>query len=253
MKRRILLMALALAGAAAQAQPKMAAVGVFSFLGDSVQVIWPEDKPGATRVESRGNETVDFKGIGFDRIALRSAREKLQEALPSARVELFVSPTAMTPAEQRGLADGALRAELPGWMVKTLEQNKLSHLLIITRHRGAINASTDDKFDIGRGTVEGIGFYLDTLYTLVNSSTGALSTGLLAPYTQIRLTLMDAMSGDIVTTYDVRESYAHASAEGKPAADPWNFMSAEEKVRSLRALVERGMQRGMVEVLKKKQ
>lgn len=245
-------MALALAGAAAQAQPKMTAVGVFSFLGDSVQAVWPEDKPGATRVEARGHESMEFKGIGFDRIALRSAREVLQSALPATRIELFISPTAMTPAEQRNLADGAARAELPGWMVKTLEQNKLTHLLIITRHRGGINARTGDNFDIGRGTVEGIGFYLDTLYSMVNTSTGAVSTGLLAPYMQIRLTLMDAMSGDIVNTYDVREAYAYASKDTNVVADPWNFMPAEEKVVRLRELVEGGMKRGVAEVLKKK-
>ncbi len=236
----------------AQAQTAIKALGVFSFLGDSVQAAWPEDKPGATRVEARGNESLDFKGIGFDRIALRTAREVLQSELPAARVELFVSPTAMTPAEQRNLADGATRAELPGWLVKTLEENKLTHLLIVTRHRGAINASTGDNIDIGRGMVDGIGFYMDTLYTMRSTATGALTTGLMAPYTQIRLTLMDAMSGDIVNTYDVRESYAWGSREQKPAADPWNAMPPEEKVRTLRALVERGMKRGVAEVLKKK-
>ncbi len=252
MKRRILLLSLALAGAVAQAQSAIGAIGVFTFLGDSVQAVWPEDKPGATRLETRGNETLEFKGIGFDRIALRSAREVLQSALPAARVELFISPTAMTPAEQRALAEGATRAELPAWMVKTLEQNKLSHLLIITRHRGSIGVSTGDHIDIGRGTVEGIGFYMDTLYTVQNTSTGALSTGLLAPYTQIRLTLMDAISGDIVNTYEVRESYGYASKDTKAAADPWNFMPADEKVVRLRELVEAGMKRGVAEVLKKR-
>lgn len=255
MKRRTLLAAAAAFGsclsAGAQAQAAIRALGVFSVLGDSVQAIWPDEKPGASRLEARGNESLNFKGIGFDLIALRTARQVLEGALPSARLVLFKSPVDMTPAEQRALADGAARAELPGWMVKTLEENKLSHLLIITRHRGAINANTGDNIDIGRGAVEGIGFYMDTLYTMQNTTTGALSTGLLAPYSQIRFTLMDAVTGDILNAYEVRESYAYASPDVKVAADPWSFMTASDKVKVLRELVEVGVKRGVGQVLKK--
>ena len=98
--------------------------------------------------------------------------------------------------------------------------------------------------------VEGIGFYIDTLYTMQSSTTGALSSGLLAPYTQIRLTLMDAVSGAIVNTYDVRESFAHAPREGKAGADPWSFMPTDEKVRVLRSMVAAGVSRGVQALLK---
>lgn len=235
----------------AQALTAMGSVGVFSFLGDSVQVVWPEDKPGASRVEARGNESLEFKGIGFDLIALRSSREVLQRVLPSTQVSLFQSPTAMSPTEQRALADGAARSQLPAWMVKTLEENKLTHVLLVTRHRGTIDARTGEGTTIGRGMVEGIGFYIDTLYSMQNSTTGAVSTGLLAPYTQIRLTLMDATSGDILNTYDVRESFAYASRDTKTTATPWTFMPAEEKVRTLRTMVEVGIKRGVQALLKK--
>lgn len=254
MKKREMIVALAACAAAwtgcARAQPTMQSVGVFTVLGDSVQVVWPEERPGFSHLDPRGKETVDFKGIGFDLIALRAAREVLQRAQPAAKVSLFQSPTALSPAEQRSLANGAARAELPAWMVKTLEDNKLTHLLLVTRHRGTVEARTGDNFDIGRGLVEGIGFYIDTLYTMRNTATGALSTGLLAPYVQIRLTLMDAMSGAILNTYDVREAFAYASRDVKIAADPWNFMPAEEKVHTLRNMVEVGMQRGVQALLK---
>lgn len=256
MKRRGLLAAAvaatSLLSTSAYAEAAIKTLGVFTFLGDSVQTMWSDDKPRASRLDSRGAESLDFKGIGFDMLVLRSAREVLRQSLPAARVQLYQSPVAMTPAEQRGVADGAARAELPGWLVKTIETDKLTHLLLVTRTRGAIGAQTGDGVDIGRGTVEGIGFYMDTLYTMRNTSTGALSTGLLAPYTQIRLTLMDAMSGDIVGTYDVRESFAYASPDTKTAADPWSFMPAAEKIKVLRQMVETGVQRGVQEVLKKK-
>ena len=256
MNRRLLLSAVATAFAwypvRARAQATIKSLGVFSLLGDSVQAAWAEDKPGVSRLEGRGNESLDFKGIGFDLIALRTARQVLQGALPSAQLAMFKSPVDLAPAEQRALAEGAARAELPAWMVKTLEENRLTHLLIITRHRGTINASTGDSIDIGRGAVEGIGFYMDTLYLMQNASTGAVSSGLLAPYTQIRFTLMDASTGDVLASYDVRESYAYASPDVKVAAQPWTFMPVDEKVKVLRELVELGVKRGVQEVLPKK-
>lgn len=224
-------------------------VGVFSFLGDSVQAIWSDDKPAASRLEARGAENLEFKGIGFDLIALRVARDTFKRSAPAARVSMFKAPAPLTPAEQRQVAEGASKAELPAWVVQALGENKLTHLVLVTRHRGPASASTGDRIDIGRGTVEGIGFYMDTLYTIQSSSTGALSTGLLAPFAQIRLILMDAQSGDVLSSYDVRESYAYAPKAGAVAADPWNFMPADEKVRRLRQLVETAMERGMGELL----
>ena len=166
-----------------------------------------------------------------------------------AHTELQYCTGGDTPMTAR-LVHGATRAELPGWMVKTAEENKLSHVLLMTRHRGTIDARTGEGFGIGRGMVEGIGFYIDTLYTMQSSTTGALSSGLLAPYTQIRLTLMDAVSGAIVNTYVVRESFAHAAREGKAGADPWSFMPTDEKVRVLRSMVAAGVSRGVQALLK---
>lgn len=213
---------LAWAAAGVLAQPKIGAIGVYSFLGDGVDVTSADDKPRDTRIEATSRETLDFKNIGFDLIALRATRAALQRQHPEARVVLYRAPTSMSTDEQRKLAAGAAKAELPGWMVKSIDEGRLTHLLIITRNRGAMGARTGDGDAIGRGLVDGIGFYLDTLYTIRNSATGALSTGLLAPYTQIKVQLMDAMSGDIAATYDIREAFAYGSPDTQAKADPWN-------------------------------
>lgn len=233
----------------ARAQARLTDIGVFSLLGDSVQVTGATDAPTDTRLERTARESMDFKGMGFDLLALRAARAAVLRVQPQARVVAFAAPAALSVAEQREVAAGALKAELPAWMVKTLEANRLSHLLLVTRSRGALDARTADGDAIGRGTVDGIGFYMDTLYTMRNTRTGAVSTGLLAPYTQIRLTLMDAQSGDILATYEIKESFAHASPESQVQAEPWNFMPAADKVRTLRDMVTRGMDRGLAQLL----
>jgi hypothetical protein len=100
--------------------------------------------------------------------------------------------------------------------------------------------------------VEGIGFHMDTLYKMRNSTTGAVSSGLLAPHINISLMLMDTQSAAIVASYDIRESFAFAAPESQVAADPWSFMPNDMKVRTLREMVEKGLERGMTELLRQR-
>jgi hypothetical protein len=255
MKRRLLVLALATVTPLLYAQNSIVVlktVGVFSLLGDSVQATAATDPViTATRIDRQASESLEFKGIGFDLIAIRVARESIQRAQPAATVIGFRAPAPLTVAEQRAVAEGATKAELPGWILKTIEANRLSHLLLVTRARGTMEARTGDNDAIGRGQVEGIGFFMDTLYKMRNVTTGNISTGLLAPYVQIRLTLMDAQSGDIVAIQDIKDAFAYASRDAQPKADPWTFMPAEEKMKTLRGMVEEGIARGMVQVVSK--
>ena len=253
MRRRGLLLAapLLMAAAWARGQTALGVVGVFSLLGDSVQVSAATDAPTDTRIERTARESLQTQGIGFDQIALRTARDQILRAHPASTAIVFRAPAPMTVAEQRAVAEGAARAELPDWMVKTLEENKLTHLLLVTRSRGTIDAKTGNGHTIGRGTVEGIGFFMDTLYKMRNLNTGAVSTGLLAPYVNIRLTLMDTRTAEVVRSYEIKDSFAYASPAQTEQADPWTFMAAADKVRTLRGLVEKGMARGMEQLLGK--
>lgn len=241
---------LVLCGPAARAQqPAMSALGVFSLLGDTVQVVAATEAPTDTRIERLARESMDFRNIGLDLIALRVAREAAQRQWPAARVLMFRAPAPQSLAEQREAAAGATRAELPAWIVKTIDERKLSHLLLVTRSRGPIDVRTADGDGIGRGTVEGIGFYLDTLYQIKNLDTGAVSTGLLAPYVEMRVQLLDAQSGELLHSYDIKQAFAYAAQDSQAAPDPWSFMSMADKVSILRRMVDEGMVRAMQAVL----
>lgn len=242
---------LAMVGTAAVAQPKAVAVGIYSFLGDGVDVTSSDDSPRDSRLDRTSRETLEFKNIGFDLIAMRQAHEALKAHNPATHVKMYRSPAPMTTDAQRQLAAGAAKAELPAWMVKTINDERLTHLLIITRSRGLIDARTANGVGIGRGQVDGIGFYMDTLYTIQNTSTGALSTGLLAPYTQFKLQLMEVMSGDIVSTYDRHYASAYGASETQVKADPWSFMPNQDKVRVLRRMVEDGVKLAMPSLIAK--
>jgi hypothetical protein len=238
------------ARAQSAAPTPMQAVGVFSMLGDAVQVNVSTEAPTDTRISRTGRETVDFKNIGFDIIATKVARQVLEKARPKAEVNSFRSTAALEPKAQRELAEGAARGELPDWMVRTIVDKKLTHALIVTRNRGDADIRTDDGNAIGRGTVEGIGFYIDKLYRIRNAKTGAISDGLIAPYIQLRLTLLDTQTAQVVASYDVRDGAAFGASEERAGNDPWAFMTSAEKINALRQMLEAGMTRGMNELLK---
>ena len=231
--------------AAALAQSQIKSVGVFSVLGDAVQVVAATDAPSDTRIERSARETMEFKDIGFDIIATREARLAIERAQPQAKVELFRSPTPQSLADQRLIADGATRGELPDWMVQIISARPFSHVLVILRSRGDARIRVAENAAIGRGTLDGIGFYLDTLYRMRNVETGALSEGLIAPYLQLRLILMDTQTAQVVASHDVRDAQGVAAPDANVVADPWTFMSAKDKVTTLREMVARGVARGV--------
>lgn len=241
---------LACAAPAAWAQTAFQSVGVFSLLGDSVQVTVSTDAPKDTRIERTERYVVEAKGIGFDNIALRALRDALKTAQPQAVVELYKAPTPLAPEEQRAVAEGAASAELPAWIVQTINAQRHSHIILVTRNRGEVNIRTANGIAIGRGVAMGIGYYIDTLYEVRDLQTGAMSAGALAPYVHVRLTLMDAQSGAVLRTYELREGLLVGDRQGKGSSDPWSFLNGEQKVTTLRNQAEIGLARGARELLK---
>jgi hypothetical protein len=96
----------------------------------------------------------------------------------------------------------------------------------------------------------GIGYYIDTLYESRNLETGAMSAGALAPYVHVRLTLMDALSGAVLRTYEIREGELVGDLQGRGSSDPWSFLTGEQKVAALRRQAEISLERGARELLK---
>ena len=214
-----------------------------------MQVTASTDAPRDTRIERTARETLEFKDIGFDIIGGRVARKAIETRQPPTLFRLFRAPVPLTLDDQVLIADGAARGELPEWMVRSIVTHQFTHVLLITRARGRASIRTSDGDAIGRGTVEGIGFYLDTLYTMRNQTNGTLSNGLIAPYVEMRVSLMDTDSAKVVAEHRLSEAYALAAKDGSVVADPWNFLSAAEKVHALRQLVEKTLTRGIVAVL----
>jgi hypothetical protein len=239
---------LALPALRGQAATPIRTLGVFSLLGDELLIVQPAD-PTDTRIQRQSREALSQRDIGFDQAALRGVREVLSARAPQARLQMFRANAPISFAEQRSVADGAVKAELPAWIVGAIGQAKLSHLLIVTRTRGdaAFPTNTGDK--IGRGTVDGIGFYIDKTTELKNLDTGGGALGFLGAFVMLRIQLMDASSGDIIGSQDVRVGQMFAGRRDAEAENVWNALDPAEKVEVLRKMIEENVARVMPAVL----
>lgn len=254
-RRQLLGLALALASAGpavAQASAPRAAplrsVGLFSLLGDTIQIV-QAPAPTDTRIERSERQTLDIRDVGLDTVALRALTGGLGRLQPQAQLQMFRATAPIALAEQRAIADGAHRAELPGWIVELLTRHRFSHVLLLTRHRGPAQMRLADGNTLGRGTVEGIGFYLDPLYEIRHLESGVTVRGALCAYVVLRLTLMDVPSGQVLAELPVRDGAVYGARSVEQSTEPWDILSPREKVEVLRRMLEDNLTRALPRAL----
>jgi hypothetical protein len=192
---------------------------------------------------------VDVKSIGFDHIVLREVRTAFGGAAPAAKLHFFRAAT-LQPAEQRRIVEDARGGALPAWMVEAVRTHRLSHLLLVTRQRAEAALRTDENVTIGRGRVDGLGFYMDRNVDVRNTVTGATAQGAIGPHIVVQLSLFDTESAQVERSYTVNEQWLVAPRESQSGTDPWQYMTPAEKVEALRGGLERSLQRVLPAFLK---
>ena len=83
------------------------------------------------------------------------------------------------------------RGELPGWVADEARTAGLSHVLLVTSNVGVMEFKTGMSQVVGNNLVTGIGFVVSADGRFKSSQTGNFSSGYLAPFVQLRLTLID--------------------------------------------------------------
>lgn len=233
--------------ASAQEAPRpVRTLGVFSLLGDGIEVTIAQAVTD-TRTDTARRETLEYRNIGFDVIAGREVREFLGKQRAGVSVLSFGTNTTLPAAEQRHIATGARDGALPPWILQSVRERRLSHVLLLTRRRGEVNLLTADQRTIGRGRVDGLGFYLDPDYKVRDQNTGAVASGALGPHVLVDLTLMETESAKVVRSHAIDEQFLVGSSEPKAAVDPWSYLSAEQKVTLLREALAQALRRVLPE------
>ena len=243
-------MALLLSPAMALAQSAAApALGVFSLLGENLQIVGAGGDTTDSRLDRNQRESLPAKDVGFDQAVLRAVRDGVARLRPNTRLAMYRATAPISLAEQRALAAGAQRGELPTWIVKAIQAERLTHVLLVTSLKADASFKVREGYSIGRGSIEGVGLYVDRLYEVLNSETGVASSGFIAPFAAIKLSLMDTNTAEVVKSYDIRDGYIVSARPTDVGIEPWNYMAPTEKIDRLRELVERSVARVLPQVL----
>jgi len=204
-------------------------LGVMSVLGGEVQVVVRAPTTG-TRLDQNARDRLQV-GNAFERVVLQAVLQSAQrrgvgEALPLAR------PTnGSTPWQRDG---NAVLVTQP--LFDAAKAAKLSHLVLIQPARDTANLQMYRSVT-GAGQLEGLGFYVDTMLTVVREDNNHVTEGFLAPFAYFDVMLVDVATLDLQAIYRARASVAVAEP-GAQGNDPWQALSTERKIELLRHLIQ---------------
>jgi hypothetical protein len=227
-----------LAPAGVRAEPAaISHVGIFTLLGNSVRVV------------GRDLRELKFADVGMDPLTIEAAQAVLQKSLPQAQLSSHLAPeqTQVNDQLEIGLAAGR-RGELPAWIEQAAQAAAVSHVLLVNSSTGVMDFRTALTEVAGAGVVTGIGFYIDGSTRTRNVQTGISATGYLAPFVQLRVSLIEFASRRVVHSVTLSDGYIVGAPESE-APEPWRFLDRDQKAKALRNLLRTNVMRGVEAVL----
>jgi hypothetical protein len=230
-----LIAALLPAPALAQSAPRSYAV--ISEIAREVQAIIYVEQGTGTRLQRYQRESLGVPAGTMDKLALLAAQDKLKTAAPAAKVWLLAP--ADTDFFEGGLETVAGRTvKFPSDLADAFKDNKTTHLLLFTRHKAQAEFRFDNSTE-GGTTLEGIGFFVERATRVINRETSSSGIGYLAPFVYFRASLIEVATGKVVKTETARASRVYAAGDAKSGiAVPWQALTPEEKMSTLREMLE---------------
>jgi hypothetical protein len=222
------LLILPLLPATADSKERWAALSV---LGDRMNLVYARMETG-TRNNPNFVQAIPMKDDVLDRLALRAVLDATVPDAPEI-VPLALRDPRYYQVQER-LLEGEGKPLLDG-LLKALETQQVTHVLLLVRSRGEAWFSVRDGH-IGTGMVEGLGFYVDRSTRIQREDTGETDRGYLAPFAYYRLILFDVARRATVGEARVAASRMYLVA-GSRESDPWDVVSAKQKVDDIERLL----------------
>lgn len=228
------LLLLAAFGAAAQETRRYAAL---SLVGDKLLIV-TKDMSTGSRIDRNYRTYVDLPDAALDNAAVLAIDDALKRSGAPAETVLLSLRDSRFFALQDDILEGrAENAALVAGLRERLGQVKATHLILVTKYRHESMLRMADG-NVGAGRLEGLGFYIDTVMRVQNTTTGESATGFLASFAYFRLSLVDLSTWKVVAEEEVLGSTVRSAASSK-SGHPWEAMNAATKSRALQAVVRR--------------
>ena len=221
------------AGTASTQTPRSYAF--MSLVGDKLTLVAPRTGTG-TSLDRNLHQDFATTDDGLDVAAMRAAEAVVQKIDAGAPTMLYATRDPKLFALQEALVESeGLSAEMAQSLKQLLADSKATHLVLITKSRSDARIPVQDGY-IGVGRLTGLGFYVDRHTVLRDADNGHKSTGFVAPYAHLRLSLLDAKTLQAVKQVVTRDA-TRLDADPKSIRGPWADLSAQQKVEALQKRV----------------
>jgi hypothetical protein len=210
---------------------------ILSLVGDKITVVARANVTGSPR-DRNTKQVLPLPTREIDDAAALAVEAELRRLDPKAApILLAARDPALHAEQQRMLDEDSTTAALLGSVRALAAEAGATHLLLVAKLRHEATLRVADG-STGSGKVDGVGFYIDRTLRMRRSDTGQVSEGYLAPFAYFSVSLIDLRSGEILGREHGLASIT-LSAARSARGDPWDALSAEQKVRSLQSLIRR--------------
>lgn len=215
-------------GAKATVNPPVYAV--LSLVGDQLGVVVAQIQNDLNFAPYR-REILPIENRLFDDSVISAAGNAIRKVVPNAELSALRTNSPVLFDKQRTLfEENGSVISVPAVIKRALQQQKATHLVLVTKHRDDINL----RFGKNRGSgdkLEGLGFYVD------DTPTSAEARNFISPFVYLRVALIDTSTWRVVSSQIITASSTIASARGGDATGQWLAMSPTEKAQSVDRLM----------------
>jgi len=229
---------------------------ILSLVGDRLDIVVREIQIG-TRINANRRESHEMPGSVFDDVAVASAAKSVRAAQQGAEVSHLNTRSPVLFAKHRELFEVSKDVmAMPDAIREALKGQGATHLVLITKHREEALFRFADRNNEGAGTLEGLGFYLDTTVETYNYNpkTGDRSKsgiGFIAPYAFVTVQVAEFPSGRVLGRKSVADYQMVGSGNSESdVSQPWQAMTAAQKARAVAKVVESAVGKAADEVLR---
>ena len=236
---RLLCVALVVWSGVAAAQEYL----ILSLVGDRLTVVGAERQVGSNLDRNR-QQVVTLNDQSLDDFAVRVADAMIRKARPSATVKMLrASDPALYSMRDTWLESDSINAQtLVSIVAKLSPPSPDTRLLLIAPHRDELDLRTDRSHIFTGSKIAGLGFYVDQQRRLRSDTESG--RGLLGLFANFQLVLINLQTSAIEAHEQIAVGTTRAASR---AADknPWNAISAEEKINVLQGLMKREIERAL--------
>lgn len=234
-----------------QAQVAPRSYAVMSLVGNAITVHTIRPAVGI-RTQAESKNVLPIAETVFDTATLRAADGVIKQVQPGAKVVLMMTSDPGLYAAQNAMFDAAhANKDNRDYLISLLKDRGVTHLLLVTKEHDSARFKLTNGY-AGKGSLEGLGFYIDDTSHLRNGDTQDSATGMLGLFAYVKVRLLDA--GTLALVRESAAPQSHIIIEPGATAnamDIWTRLASPKKIAYLEELLGDAMQEAIPKVLAK--